>query len=248
MSGQNFWDQYEKDAQSESGGGGIIATVRVETVYKGFVGGLDQSEAYRAVPVGASEEAKTAAKSALLELGAEKPDYGVQIIAYRTNAVSRGKAVTWQADRYFFQASWNDACKSVVVPSIKEAGIVNLPFAGWARIGFKPNPFNVAQGDAGKTDTDKDNKPRFPQVAYIVEVFANEDAARAAIGGEASESVAAAVLGGDAPDGWEFETWKATWPELHAAKDAGQTNPQIAKDYGVPVSAVVKAMKDYIPL
>lgn len=243
----NFWEQYEKDAASEGGSGGIIATVEIQTVYKGFVEGLDQAAAFRAVPVGAIKEVKAAAKAAILELGADRAQYGVQIRAYRDNAVSSGKAVTWKADRFFFQASWNDACKNVVVPSLKENGIVNLPFKGWVRIGFKPNPFNVAQGDAGKTDVDKDDNPRFPQVAYVVEVFRDADAARAAIGGEASEDTPAGNTG-NAPDGWELATWQAVWPELAEAKDGGQSNKQIADDYDVPVKFVVKALADYIPL
>lgn len=245
----NFWDQYEKDAASEGGSGGIIAmTVEVETVYKGFVAGLDQAEAYRTIPVGASKKIKAAAKAAILELGADRAQYGVQIRVHRDNAVSGGKPVTWQADRFFFQASWNDACKSVVVPSLKDAGIVALPFKGCARIGFKPNPFNVAQGDAGKTDADQEGNPRFPQVAYIIEVFKDADAARAAIGGEASEDTTPTTNSGNAPDGWELETWKTVWPELAAAKDSGQTNKQIADDYDVPVKFVVQALAAHIPL
>jgi len=245
----NFWEQYEKDAESESGGsGGIICQADIETIYKGFVSGLDQADAYRAVPVGASKDVRKKASAEVLALGAEQAEYGIQIRARRENAVSRGKPVTWNADRFFFQASWNSACKDVVVPSLKATGIVNLPFSGWARIGFKPNPFNVAQGDAGKTDADQDGNPRYPQVAYITEVFKNADAARAAIGGEASEASETASGNSDAPDGWELAAWKGIWSELAAAKDGGQTTKSIADDYGVPVKFVVAALKDYIPL
>jgi hypothetical protein len=242
----DFWSQYEKSVESESGGGGIICRAKIETVYKGFVPGLDQGDAYRAVGVNATDNEKNKAKAELTALGADRAQYGVQIRAYRDSAVSRGKPVTWTTDRFFFQASWNSACKDVVVPSIRDSGIASLPYEGWVRIGFKPNPFNVAQGEAGKTDKDQEGNPRFPQVAYVTEVFANEDAARAAIGGEASE--AQTSTSGNAPAGWGVAEWQNIWPVIHGQKQDGKTPKEIADYFGVTVPDVTKALAEYVPL
>lgn len=174
----SYWDSYEKAAQEESGGGGIVANVRVDIGYKVYVAGVDQADTFFGV---ANPQERDAAKAEAQAFGRENgaprgPQWGIQLRAYREDALSRGQPVTWKADRFFNADAWTSACKEVVVDSLKENDIAP-PWEGWARIGFKPDPYKVAQGEAGMTDEDQEGNPRYPQVAYIVETFANQEAA-----------------------------------------------------------------------
>jgi len=246
----SFWDSYDEAVEEESGGGGIVCQAVIETGYKVYVGGLDQVETF--FPARANDKkdrraAKVKADKLAADYNARASRWSVQIRAKRDTAVVRGQPATWQGDRFFVTNSWTEACKEVVVPSLKAAGIAQLPWEGWCRIGFKPDPYKVSLGKAGMTDTDQDGNPRFPQVAYIVEVFADETAARVAVGAVESQPgpvEAAFPEQADVPEGWDAETWHALAPDLKAARDGGQSPKAIADDYGVAVKYVVAVLKD----
>ena len=237
----DFWKEYEQATEQEGGGGGIVTKALIETGYKVYVSGLDQADTFFPAAPG-DDAARKAAKSKAQALG--KANWGIQIKAYRDTAVVRGRAATWQADRHFNTDSWTSAAKEVVVPSLRQAGIV-LPWEGWCRIGFQPDPFKLEKGEVGMTDQDQDGNPRYPQVAYITEVFADEAAARAAVGVTETTHVGGVEV--SVPDKWDAESWKSVWPELYQAKEAGRSLKQIADDYGVSVPDVSKALAAHIP-
>lgn len=236
---QDYWKEYEETSAKESGGGGIVAKALIETGYKVYVSGTPQSETFFAAAA-SDEKARKAAKATAKKLG--DPRWGIQIRAYLKGATTQGKPATWKGDRFFNTDGWTSACKEVVVPSLRDNGCAPLPWKGWVRIGFKPDPYKAAMGDDGKTDTDQEGNPRFPQVAYIVESFANEAEAMAGVsaaGGSASTP--------DFPDGWDEETWKMTIPQFRAMKEEGKNIAEIGAAFGVPPAAIVKALADEVP-
>ena len=192
----NFWDTFEQADREESGGGGIVGLVNVRTGYKVYASGADQEESFFDAPAG-SKQARATAKAAATKYAAVHDANQARwsiLLHVPVDSATRvidgeWRPVTWQADRYFVTNTWTSAAKEVVVPSLKAAGVTEIPASIWARVGFKPDPYKVEQGDAGKTDADQDGNPRFPQVAYIVEQFTDLDAARAACGLETSDDV-----------------------------------------------------------
>lgn len=225
----DFWNTFEQADREESGGGGIVGLVHVRTGYKVYASGADQEESFFDAPASnkkARAEAKAKATLYANEHGANQARWSVLLHVPADSAIrvidGEWQGVTWQADRYFVTNTWTSACKEVVVPSLKNAGVTDIPCSIWARIGFQPDPYKVELGDAGKTDADQDGNPRFPQVAYIVEQFSDLDAARVACGLETSDDVpdelkalAEETLANDdgppLPSGWESDpaVWRA---------------------------------------
>lgn len=232
---ENFWEAYERTVQAESGGGGIVAECVIETGYKAYVSGPQEDSFF---PCGMDDESKAAAKAAADAAaragGRERSRLGIQIRCKRDGAYSGGNPATWQGDRFFNADSWTEAAKDVVVPSLKEHDI-RLPYTGWCRVGFQPDPYKKAQGEAGMTDTDQNGNPRFPQVAYITETFDDQDAAYAAIG--VTEDQPAAASAG-APKGWDEATWNSVVPDIVASD---KTPAALATEYGVSVADIVRA-------
>ena len=140
--------------------------------------------------------------------------------------------VTWKADRYFVVSTWTSAAKEIVVPSIKAAGVAEIPCSVWCRIGFQPDPYKQGLGETGMTDTDQDGNPRFPQVAYIVEAFDSLDAARAAVGLETSGKGASAGDGPALPADWAG--YESAWRDEMTA---------IKAEYPGPLPKVKKALE-----
>jgi len=252
----DYWDEYNRVASREGGSGGIVCKALIEFGYKVYVSGPTQEESWFAAPGRDTPDANkvrkrqlAAAKKLAAQYNAAKgPQWGIQIRAYRDTAVVRGQPATWQGDRFFNCDKWVSAYKEVLVPSLRESGVGVLPWEGWCRIGFKDNPYHVKLGKAGMTDRDQDDNPRFPQVAYIVEIFADETAARAAVGAiesQPSPVEAAFPEQADVPEGWSAKEWERLIPVLRAAvRDEGQTAEVVADDYGVAVKYVKAALKD----
>ena len=262
----NFWDDYEQEVREQSGGG-IICMARIDLVWKTFPGEIDQELTLFSAPPcnknssaavkAADKKARLAAKAFGDEHGALRdPSKGLCIRAYRDNAARRGQPVTWQGDRFFFEANWTDAGKEVG-KSVKDASIVQLPWEGYVRIGFFDNPYHVSLGEDGKKETDQDGNPRFPQVAYIVEAFADEDAARVAINatGESGVSVAGSfTLSQQAQDaGWSAEEFKNVWPKIYERLDVAKplvekARAQLKEDFTLTDADIDYAMDQYLPM
>lgn len=259
MSG--FWNDYEKAVQEEGGSGGIVCQGSIETGYKVYVAGLEQEDTFFPAEPG-DEKAKTKAK-AKAKAKADKlaedhgvdrgGRWGIQIRAFVDDAFSRGQPATWKTDRFFNTDSWTSACKEVVVTSLKQHGI-SLPWEGWFRIGFKPDPHFEAMGEDGKTDEDQSGKSRFPQVAYVTEVFANEKDAMATL---STTSVAETPTG--IPDGYDAKDWAETQDDIEKDVRAmfeddeskGAVIKKMMGDYDIPrvyAKAIVESVEQEIPL
>ena len=187
----DFWSEFEQVDREESGGGGIVGLVNVRTGYKVYASGADQEESFFDAPAGdkaARAKAKAAATLYANEHGANQARWSILLHMPADSAIrmidGEWQGVTWEKDRYFVTNTWTDACKQVVVPSLKTAGVTEIPCSIWCRVGFQPDPYKLSLGEAGKTDTDQDGNARYPQVAYITERFDSFEAAKAAVGME----------------------------------------------------------------
>jgi len=264
---QSFLDDlYSTDA----GPGGVITRVTIETGYKAYsVGftGNDQFKTWFAMkPVSKGQDPtpeQQAVKDTVKAFAATNPDsrgaaagygYGIMVRSYLDGAVlGNGKQVGWKSDQLDFVEKWTDACKNILVPSLQSTGIVSElvktgSWTGFVRLGWKDDPHFVAQGEAGKKKVGKDGKtPEYAQVLYISERFANESAAREAIG-LVDDDASTTATDPNVPTGYTAESWKSVWPALYEAKQNGQTPAQIAADYSATVPQVVNALATYVPL
>lgn len=241
---ENFWEQYEKATQAESGGGGIIAECIIETGYKAYVSGSQEDSWFPCPPTEESmKDTKKKADSYAKANGAERAKWGVQIKALLDGAYSAGQPATWQGDRFFNRDSWTEdesekAQKKgvipVLIPSLRENGVA-LPFRGWCRLGIMPDPVMEARGEAGKTKKDRDGNPTFPTVTYVTEVFDSKEAAYAALGvtGDATPAAVNTV-----PAIYDAETWASVIPDIKASTDP---LTKLAADYQVTVADIVRA-------
>lgn len=253
MTMANYWDEYEGAAKEESGGaGGIVGLATIETGFKVYVAGVTQEESFFAADA-RNKTARAAAKSASKKFGdehgaARDAQWGIQIRVAKNSAFSGGKAATWKDDRFFNTDAWTSACKEVVIPALKQHELA-LPFTGWVRIGFKPDPYKEAQGEAGKTDSDMDGNPRFPLVAYVTDVFPNKAAAIEAVGTPADEGIPGIDDVNEYPKDWDANSYNeyivAPVVAMHAE---GKNVPQIiaaveALGLGIPKLTPVQVLK-----
>ena len=270
----DFFGQMQK-AQAEAeqvfggGGSGIVANTTISTGYKVFARGASQEETWFPYPLGdkdAEAKAATLAKAFATEQGAVQMingeasnrlnvHFGLTIIARRDGAFSGGQEAQWKGDRHFFctfpkgwyKAEDPNAFRDLVMPSLQNNGITKFPWAGWTRIGFKADPYKVAQGDNGKTDTGQDGTPRFPMVAYIVAVFENETAAKSSAdepvvaSGDVSEDDLEKAVGKPGPD-WTWADLMSSVEAIKEEQEGGQAVPAIATNYGLEPVAVLFAL------
>lgn len=243
----DFWSDYEQADREESGGGGVVGQATIMTGYKVYASGLTQEETFHEAPAGdkaARAEAKAAAVAQAADYGAGQARWSVCIMVPRESAVrvidGEWKGVTWQDDRWFVTNTWTQACKEVVVPSLKEAGIATLPATVWARIGFKNDPYKEAQGKAGMTDEDQDGNARFPQVAYVVEAFESKEAAQKAISADSMPASGRADKSYPALP----KDWEGALPSEKETVDAWLSEmAEIAEEYTGPMPKIRKALE-----
>lgn len=135
----------------------------------------------------------------------------------------------------------------IVGDSLDGSKVDVLPWEGYATLAWTDDPEAVYFGDGGKWEKDQDGNPKFPQVAYLTETFADEAAARAALGTPAETASVGGVTVVVPNEDWDAESWKSVWPELFKAKEDGKNLAQIAKEYNVTPADVKRAIDAYIP-
>ena len=224
----SYWDEFDKaDKEESSGSGGIIGNVIVDTGFKVYASGQSNEDTFFSTG-GVGGDARLAAKrkaeTFAQEVNATKePKWAVQIRVEKAGAVSGGNAATWSEDRFFVTDTWQPAFKDIVRPSLERFEIV-MPFTGWARIGFKDNPYFVAMGESGKKE-DPSGNLRFPNVAYITELFASKAEAMVAVGDSGGS-----VSLGFVPEGTE-EWWADAVVDIKEQKEMHALNNQQLREY-----------------
>ncbi len=242
----NFWDTYEETVREESGGGGIIGKTRVDMGYKVYVGGVTQEESFFPVTDPAKKDAvKAQATKFAKEHGAARgPQWGIQIRVAVDGAYSAGRPATWTQDRFFNCDAWTSAAKELVVPRLKELGLA-LPWEGWARIGFAPDPYEVQRGEM--KDKDQDGNPRYTPRAYVNEVFASQEEATAAVstsGVTDTKAVVDSIPGMEksqfpipVADGYDDASWQMVLDAVAEQKGAPGAVVKFAQEnYGVTLT------------
>lgn len=246
----NYWDQYEAATREESGGGGgLISFAEVETGYKVYASGIGQEESW--FPASASDKkARAVAKKAAQALAQEHDcafNWGIGIVTPKEKSYKQGAQVTWSVPVLVrFTASFWDSCNDIVVPSLKENKVAPLPWQGWVRLGFQPDPYAVEQDM-------KDDQGRFRQVAYITEVFADENAAMEAVSNMPTGEIGEGL---DVPDGFDEADWDALTPELltmlKGLLDSGKSEAMavtlVAKEVGVEGRYVKPLLDQIVPV
>ena len=245
-----YWDEFDKADKEEAGGsGGVIGNVTVDTGFKVYATGQGNEATF--FPTGgvggdARLAAKRKAEAFAQEISADQPRWAVQIRVQKEGAFSGGNAATWENDRFFVTDTWKNSFKDVVRPALEKFEMA-LPFTGWARVGFKADPYFEAMGEAGKTDQDQDGNPRFKQVAYITELFASKAEALVAVGESGGTPAVAPAF---VPEGWDASDWADIVTDIKEQKEMhGMTNSQVKKmiavDYEVEISMgdLIKLLK-----
>jgi hypothetical protein len=250
MTEESYWDQLEQANQEESGSsGGLISLIKVETGFKVYATGVGQEESWFSAPA-SDKKARAVAKKAARALADEHDcamNWGIGIVTPKEKSYKQGGPVTWSVPVLVrFTASFWDSCKDIVIPSLKANKIAPLPWQGWARLGFQPDPYAVEQDK-------RDKEGRYKQVAYITEVFADEAAAMKAVGemptGEQGEGL-------DVPDGFSEEDWAALADELtkllKAHMDGGKSGQLamtlVAKEVGVEPKYLKPLVDEIVPV
>ena len=225
-----YWDDFDKaDKEESSGSGGIIGNVIVDAGFKVYAKGQSNEDTFfPAGGVGADKRlvAKRKAETFAQGIGADQPRWAVQIQVEKEGAFSAGQLATWENDRFFVTDTWKGSFKEVVRPALEKFEMA-LPFTGWARVGFKADPYFEAMGEAGKEE-DQNGNLRFPPIAYITELFASKEEAMVAVGDGGGGS--GTVMPEFVPEGTE-EWWADAVTDIKEQKEMHALNNQQLREY-----------------
>lgn len=167
--------------ETSGSGGGPVGRVRVEMGYKVFVQGMYENsfvvcgdfndKAQRAA-------AQDKAQAILNEHGKgdKSPQAAIRITQFK-DGVLNWKVENWKGDRYHDYPLWQDDTREIVLPSVEEhLAPEDLGKDIWVRLGVKNTLTD-------RTESDGQGGTRPVRINYIVERFADEAAAQAAVAG-----------------------------------------------------------------
>ena len=250
MTQDKYWDQYDEASREESGGGGgLISFAQVETGYKVYASGVGQEESWFPAPAG-DKKARAVAKKAAQALADEHGcamNWGIGLVTPREKSYKQGSVVTWSVPTLVrFTASFWDSCSDIVIPSLKEHKVAPLPWEGWVRLGFQPDPYAVEQDK-------KDDQGRYRQVAYVTEVFPDEAAAMKAVAEMPTGDIGEGL---GVPDGFDQADWDNLSDELVAMLqgflDSGKSETMavalVAKEVGVDGRYIKPLLEGIVPV
>jgi hypothetical protein len=206
MSSTDFLNKMKKAGEKFSGGGGqgIIGRAKIEFGLHRYVTGHDFWAFFK--PTVSESEIDSVGKELqgrLREAGCnDEPAFGIKITIDK-NILSRDEP--YKADLQEFIPAWQKDGFDLVCDFIDKGSLPMNEFF-YGRIQYKANPFSVKQGEAGKTETDQNGVARYPSIRIPVEKFANEAAARAAIGGTSNNQAAS--------DSQWSDTARANYPDI----------------------------------
>lgn len=223
--------------ETSGGGGGPVGRVRVEMGYKVFVQGMYENsfvvcgdfndKAQRAA-------AQDKAQAILNEHGKgdKTPQAAIRITQYK-DGVLNWKVENWKGNRYHDYPLWQDDTREIVLPSVEEhLAPADLGKDIWVRLGVKDTLTDRTEDDG------KGNK-RPVRINYIVERFADEAAAQAAVAGASDPDGASSIATDVLPD------WDASGMGMSAAEAVdyivGQLNEKTGASTPKPVLAKVFA-------
>lgn len=183
MDSKQFLDSMLKAGEKWTGGGGsgVIGRIKIEIGLHRYVAGHDFWSFWKAAADAADlDRVGEELTGRLRQAGcSDAPMLGIKVTIAK-DVLSRDEP--YKADLQEFIPNWQKDAFELLANHIHEA---SLPFGEWfyGKVEYKANPFFVKQGEAGKKETDQNGNPRFPSIRVPVEKFANEAAARAAVGG-----------------------------------------------------------------
>lgn len=226
-----FWrDAY--DGAKEESSGGIIGRGLVRLAYvvyaEGFTG--DDQERCIFVPAPGKDGRKKALKTA--QAFAVKNGLAVNVARwhlvttiYQNEAMrANGKDVTWQGDRLEKVPLWTlnqdkPSAAQAVMAALEEHG-VQPGKAFYARFGWTADPYKLDQGVMDGED--QEGNPRYKQICVVQEVFANKEAAAAAVGSGDN---------GSSSSSYPWTNWPGdTWANEDMTKEAADFEMALA-DY-----------------
>jgi hypothetical protein len=208
MDMREFLDKMAEEGEKVSGGGslGIVGKVLVQFGVHRFVEGHEFWE-YWLETKGPGEISDRATELAekLRKIGVtDKPNFGIRVTVFR-DVLSA--ASPYKKDLIEFTPKWQSDAYKLIEDSVFENKLpVGEEFLG--QVQYKPNPYHVAKGEAGKTDKDQEGNPRWPSVRVPVRRFADEAEARAFV--EANGTAKASQLPPFS------ETAKKNYPDLQS--------------------------------
>ena len=228
---EEFWTMMNQ-IEAEETGSGIIGLVDVQVGYKVFVSGLGNDETWFPFDP-ADKVARQAAMNKARALG--KPQLAYNFVIHRDSV--KGREVTWEHDRHCTYPTWTDMTKQLVVPRMKELGLV----AGrtyWLRMTWEQDP-------AGTTETGPDGEIRTRRNGVPSEVFSTEAAAAEA--GQVQADRYEASLEADTSytttsASAEVPVWLVEYARSAMAGDPNETIENIAAKTGQSVELVKAAL------
>lgn len=188
MSSKDFLGKMREQAKEGGyvGGGDTVAKILIEAGLHRYVVNHDFWSFWKPLGDGDNEMKRVGEelKARLQEVGCNNsPVFGIKITVFK-EVFGRDP---FKADLQEFIPEWQADTIDMISDALDTLGIsIGKSFFG--RFQYKSNPFHVKKGDTGKTETDKDGKACFPSIRLPVEKFANEAAARAAVGGSSANS------------------------------------------------------------
>lgn len=263
---QDYWDNAEKGAEEESGGG-VIGKARIELGYWVYVSGITGNDRIKCFfpqetrDRASRKAARIKAQAFAIKNGLTKNDanWSAMTKLYREECVSKGKPVKWEADRFEVVPLWPlnqvDKVTKELVPSaarlvmsaIREHGVpAGKDFYG--RFAWPADPYKVSQGKAGMTKEDLEGNPAFPTICIVVEKYTDKAAALETIAGMSTDngdSVSDSKYGDEFPgEGWEKTDWEEEATAIEAALVIGVESVEVYadEDFGQDVTWLIRAM------
>lgn len=188
IASREFLNKMREEGKKHSGGGGagIVGRVLIEFGLHRYVSGHDFWSFWKPTPDPDDvEDVKQELSGRLQQAGCgDSPNFGLKI-TIRKDVL--GKDEPYKDDLKEFVPDWQEDSFGLVCDAMEQGNLlVHEEFFG--RVEYKANPYFVKQGEAGKKDKDQNGNPRYPSVRVPVERFADEAAARAAVGGGSSSN------------------------------------------------------------
>lgn len=245
----SVWDSEDVKAVEQAGGGsGWIAEAEFTFGYKVFAAGKTNDESFFKFDVSDKNERELARKKAsdFAQAVNEKTPTTALAIILPKDKVYLHDTSKWQNDSWWVIPTYTRGYEEILKPSLKgsDASLGKQ----WVRIGFKADPYKPTR--KGKHQITGEDIEVANLIPYVIEKFADIDAAMAAVEGamlsdKKSATVSApapATNSGEYPDGWDAASWSFAVGDIKEQSKAGKSPAEIAKAYEISIAFVMKAL------